>query len=723
MNKLLVFIISFSILLASCAPKSGNTVSGTSVTPAPPVAGVSKAPQIPLPTGNIRKSAPTPGSAPKVQIGKAETFRLDNGLTVILVENHKLPKVSYRIFVDYDPVLEKDAAGYLDITGELISKGTKTRTKAQIDAQVDFIGASLFSDANGVSGNCLKKHSEKLLTLMSDVLLNPTFPQEEMAKAKKRAESALASQKDDANAIAGNVASILRYGKDHPYGEIMTDATLSKINLEQVKNHYNTYFKPNIAYLVITGDITRVEAERQAKQYFGKWEKGTVPAHTYGIPRAPEKTTVDFVHRAGAVQSVINITYPVELQPGTPDVIRSRVANSVLGGYFNSRLNFNLRETNAWTYGAGSSLNPDKLVGMFNASASVRNAVTDSSIIEFLKEMRRLSDEKVPNDELQVVKNVMAGNFSRSLEEPGTVATFALNTARYRLPADYYEKYLEVLQSVTADEIQAMSRKYIRPDKAHILVVGNRDDVADRLKQFSAEGKINFYDAFGNPVKTANTTLPAGLTAEQVIEDYLNAIGGRGKIVTITDMETKSTMQMRGPSFNLTTYQKGGNKILVEMSMNGQVMNKQLFDGQSGTQSAMGQVENLDEASIADMKEQAKICKEADYKTGGYKLNLKIMEEVNGAMAFVIEVIRPDGETITEYYDTKTSLKLREVSMDQGPDGNPAIQTVDMSDYKEVNGVKIPHVLTISGVFPVPFKVTVSEIKVNGGIKDDVFKL
>jgi hypothetical protein len=268
-----------------------------------------------------------------------------------------------------------------------------------------------------------------------------------------------------------------------------------------------------------------------------------------------------------------------------------------------------------------------------------------------------------------------------------------------------------------------MSRKYIRADKAHILVVGNRDDVADRLKQFSAEGKINFYDAFGNPVKSANTTLPAGLTAEQVIEDYLNAIGGRGKIVTITDMETKSTMQMRGPSFNLTTYQKGGNKILVEMSMNGQVMNKQLFDGQSGAQSAMGQVENLDEASIADMKEQAKICKEADYKTNGYKLNLKKMEEVNGVMAFVIEVTRPDGEKITEYYDTKTSLKLREVSMDQGPDGNPAIQTVDMSDYKEVNGVKMPHVLTISGVFPVPFKVNVSEIKVNGGIKDDVFKL
>lgn len=387
--------------MAACSPKTGNKTSAAQTTPtAVPTKASSKAPLIPIPTGDVRKSAPSAGSPPKIQIGAAETFTLDNGLTVILVENHKLPTVSYRIFVDNDPVLEKDAAGYLDLTGELLSKGSKTRTKAQIDEQVDFLGANLFSDANGVNGNCLSKHSDKLLTIMSDVLLNPVFLPEELEKAKKRAESNLASQKDDANAIAGKVASVLRYGKDHPYGEIMTDATLAKINLEQIKTYYNTYFKPNIAYLVVTGDVTKAQVEKQAKQYFGQWAKGDVPTHTYGIPRAPEKTQVDFVNKPGAVQSVINITYPIELKPGTPDVIRSRVANSILGGYFNSRLNANLREGHGWTYGSGSSLNPDKLVGSFNASASVRNAVTDSSIIEALKEMRRLGEEKVGEAEL-----------------------------------------------------------------------------------------------------------------------------------------------------------------------------------------------------------------------------------------------------------------------------------------------------------------------------------
>jgi len=724
MKKILFTIISLALLLASCSPKTADKTSGSNpVSPSARVTAAGKAPQIPLPVGDPRKQAPAPGTAPKVQIGNAEIFRLDNGLTVIVVENHKLPKVSYRVFVDYDPVLEWFSAGYLDMTGDLLSKGTTTRSKAQIDEEVDFLGATLFSDANGVNGSCLSKHSDKLLTIIADVLLNPTFPQEELDKSKKRAESGLASQKDDANAIAGNVAAILRYGKDHPYGEIMTEATLAKINLEQIKNHYNTYFKPNIAYLVVTGDVTKAQVEKQAKQYFGTWAKGNVPTHQYDLPRAPEKTQVDFVHKPRAVQSVINITYPVDLQPGTSDVIRSRVANTLLGGYFNSRLNSNLREEHGWTYGSGSSLNPDKLVGSFTASASVRNAVTDSSIIEALKEMRRLGDEKVVNEELQVVKNVLAGNFSRSLEEPGTVATFALNTARYKLPADYYEKYLEVLQNVSAEEVQAMVKKYIHPDRAHILVVGNKDDVAERLKQFSADGKINFYDAFGNPVKAAETMLPTGLTAEQVVEDYLNAIGGRAKINEVKDMQSTSTMQLQGMSFGMKTFQKGRNKYAVETTMNGQPMNKQFYDGTQGLQSAMGQTETLEGESLNDLKEQALFCKEATYKTGGYKFELKGMEAINGNNAYIVDVIRPDGKKVTEYYDTKTSLKVREVSTGKGMDGAPSVQTVDMSDYKTVGGVKLPHGMTVSGAFPVPFKVSVTEIKLNAGVDDSVFKM
>ena len=724
MTKILSLSIFITWFLLACTPKSGDKMSGTKPgTTAATTATAGKAPYIPMPTGDVRKAAPKAGDAPRIQIGKAQTFKLDNGLTVIVVENHKLPKVNYRVFVDNDPVLEKDATGYVQLMGELLTKGTKTRSKAQIDEEIDFIGASLASDPNGVTGSCLTKHSAKLLDLMSDVLLRPTFPAEELDKAKRREESNLAQQKDDANAIAGNVASVLRYSKNHPYGEIMTETTLSKVSLDQVKNHYSTFFKPNIAYLVITGDITKDKAEQYAKQYFGQWTRGEAPKADHGLPRAPEKTQVDFVNKPGAVQSVINITYPLELQPGTPDVIRARVANAVLGGYFNSRVNANLREGHGWTYGARTGVTPDQLVGSFNGSASVRNAVTDSSIIEFILEMNRMRTEKVPAAELQVVKNVLAGQFSQSLEEPGTVANFALTSARFGLPADYYEKYLEVLQGVTAEEVQAMAQKYIHPEKAHILVVGNQEDVAERLKQFSPDTTVNHYDVYGNPLKPMSAiVLPTGMTAEKVIDAYLTAIGGKDKINAIKDLQTISEMKTPGPQFAVKTYQQGGNKILVDISMNDSPMSKQIYDGQKAGQVAMGQSQNLTGQELGDLQEQAMFAKEAAYQQGGYKLLLKGGEEVNGSNAYVVEVERPDGKKSTEYYDLKSGLKLREVSPGTGADGQPAMQLVDMSDYQPANGVLLPRLLTVTGLLPVPVKIVVKEVKVNAGVDDALFK-
>ncbi|MCC7245675.1 MAG: insulinase family protein, partial [Saprospiraceae bacterium] len=503
MNKRIsLFLFILGILIAACTPKAGDKAAGNKT-----VAATGQSPVIPVPSGDVRSKAPKAGNAPKIQIGKAETFTLDNGLKVIVVENHKLPTVSYQVFVDNDPVLERDAAGYADLMGELLMKGTTTRTKAQIDGEVDFIGASLSTSNNGATGRCLSKHSDKLLAILSDVVMHPAFPQEELDKAKTRAQANLAQQKDDADQIADNVGAVLAYGSSHPYGEIMTEETLAKINLDQIKKQYSTFFKPNIAYLVVVGDVTKSQAEKYAKKYFSAWQRGDAPAQPHPAPRAPEKSQVSFVHKPGAVQSVINITYPVDLKPGTTEAIRARIANAVLGGYFNSRVNANLREGHGWTYGARTGITPDELVGIFSGTASVRNAVTDSSIIEFLKEMDRMRTEKVGADELQVVKNVLAGSFSQSLEQPGTVASFALNTARFGLPADFYEKYLETLQGITADEVLMAAKKYIRPDRAHIVIVGNRDDVADRVKQFSADGKISYYDAFGKPVRNLNRNI------------------------------------------------------------------------------------------------------------------------------------------------------------------------------------------------------------------------
>ena len=720
-KQLFYFFAFFSLLMFACTPKTGEKAAQTTT----PIAGAGKAPVIPMPEGDVRAAAPKAGEAPKIQIGRAETFQLDNGLTVIVVENHKLPKVSYRIFVDYDPVLEKEAAGYVDLMGNLLSKGTQTRTKAQIDEAVDFLGASLNSDANGVSGSCLSKHSDKLLEILSEVLLKPAFPEAELDKAKRREESSLMAAKEDPAAIATNVGAVLKYGAGHPYGEITTPATLANVTLDKIKAHYQTFLKPNISYLVITGDITREKAEKQAKKYFGSWQKGDVAKQPQFMPRAPEKTRVAFVHKPGAVQSVINITYPVDLKPGTPDAIKVRVMNAVLGGYFKSRVNANLREGHGWTYGAGTSLTPDKWVGSFTASANVRNLVTDSAVVEILKEMNRLRSEKIPREELKTVKNVLTGQFSQSLEEPGTVALFALNIARYGLPADYYETYLTALQAISPEEVLFMAKRYLMPDNAHILVVGNKDEVAEKLQSCSPGGPVQFYDVYGNVVKPASSMpVPQGMSADKIIEDYLNAIGGATPLAAIQDLQTTSTMQTPGPTLIVKTFQKGGNKIAVAVTVNEQVVNKQVFDGEKGFITGGGpepKAQPMEGEALADLKEQALFCKEAAYLKNGYKLTLKGIEKVGSTDAYAIEVVRPDGKKSTDYYDVKTSLKLREESTVAGPSG-PLPRIVDFSNYRPVGGIQLPYMMVISGMLPTPVQVNVTGVKVNEGVEDGVFR-
>ncbi len=684
----------------------------------------SGAPVIPLPSGDVRKQAPKPGTPPKIQIGKAATKKLKNGLTVIVVENHKLPQVSFRVFVDFDPVLEKEAAGYADMAGELLSKGTTRRTKEQLDEEVDFIGATLSSDANGVSGSCLSKHTDKLLELLSDVLLNPSFPAQELEKAKRRAESGLAAAKNDPNAIATNVASVLRYGKNHPYGENMTEETLAKINLDLIQRYYKTYFKPNIAYLVIVGDIKQADAFAKAEKYFGKWAPGKVPKHTYPLPQSPEKTRVAFVDKVGAVQSVINLTYPVELPPNHPDVIPARLMNTLLGGYFNSRVNANLREKHGYTYGARTSLQPDRLVGSFSATASVRNEVTDSAIAQLLLELERLCKEPIPEDELQLVKNVLTGQFAQSLEQPGTVAQFALNIARYRLPANYYENYLTHLQNTTPATVQAMACKYVRPDRAHLLVVGNKEEVADKLRRFSADGQVDFYDPYGTPIK-APTPATADVSAEKVVERYIQSIGGQKAIESLREIESAFEFNLGGMgTLEMVTLQKDNTKVAVHTSMQGQMINSRIYNGGKGKEEGMmGGSRMLEGEEIEDLKELAYLCKEAAYSSNGYKLTLKGIESINGKDAYVIGVERPDGKKSTEYYAVETGLKLREVRTQMGADGSPTTVTTDFDDYKPVQGVLFPHAITLSGAFPFPLKGTLKSIKINAGIPDSTFEI
>ncbi|MBL4670477.1 MAG: insulinase family protein [Flavobacteriales bacterium] len=677
-----------------------------------------------------RSKRPVAGAAPEIKLGKIESFTLANGLKVFVVENHKLPKVAYSLTLDVDPVMEGDMAGYISTTGELLGRGTTNRTKQKIDEEIDFIGATLSTRAGGAYGSSLKKHQDKLLAIMSDVIMNAKFTQEELDKIKKQTISGLASAKDNPDAIATNVKSVLLYGNKHPYGEITTGKTVEKITLEKCKEYYTTYFRPNVSYMAVVGDITVEEAKKNVEKYFGSWEKGDVPTHKYRTPQAPAKTTVAFVHKEGSTQSVINITYPINLKHNSPDVIKAKIMNSILGGSATARLFMNLREGHGFTYGAYSRIRASQLVGNFNANAKVRNEVTDSSLVEFMVELNRIVNEKVTEEDLQNVKNYMTGTFAYSLQDPQTIARFAINTERYNLSADYYATYLKQVAAVTVDDIQAMAKKYIKPENALILIIGDKE-VADKAAPFSADKKVSFYDNGGNDYVEALKAAPEGMTAEKILDKAIVAKYGLPvgkaldkKLKKIKDVTIKMDASMQGQTINFTRYAKAPNKFALAITMGAMVIQKQTFDGTEGKTTGMQGNKDIEGDELAELKENSVMFSDIKYATSSNKYALLGVEPINDKDAYKIEVTNTAGDKSSEWYDVATGMQVKAMKISEMPEeagGGTMTSTTMYYDYKMVNGINYAHKINqASG--PQVFDMNVTSVEHNTKLGDDVFE-
>lgn len=666
-----------------------------------------------------RSIQPQPGPAPEFKIGEHKTFTLDNGLNVIVVENHKTPRVSYQLTIDVNPIFEKDAKGYVSMAGDLLRSGTNTKSKVEIDEAIDFIGADLYTFQNGMYGMTLTKHKTTFLELMSDILLNPSYPEEEVEKTKKQKLAGLASSKTDPSFIANRVGIKLR-NQQHPYGEIETEETIEKITREHLVQYYNTYYKPNTSYLVIVGDISLKEAKKDAEKYFGAWEKAEVPKQEYQFPNKNIGTRVALVHKDDAVQSYINITYPINLKIGGKDAISASIANNILGsGAFSSRLLSNLREDKGYTYGAYSSLAKNPLVGNFRAFAQVGTDVTDDAVNQFIIEMNRMKDEAVDNETLSLFKTILTGSFARSLEDPQTIARFAFNTIKYDLSEDYYQTYLEKIDKVTKEQVLAVSKKYIDPNQAIIIVVGDKNKLFEDLKKYSSTGEVEVYDIYGNPLKEESTkALPEGVIANVVIEKYVEAIGGKEALEKIQDIKMTATTSMSGMELKQTTYKKTPNKYAMIMSMNGNVMMQQTFNGERGIMKTFQGENEIIGEDLENLKIDACMNAELKYAELGVVITLEAIESINNKDAYKLKVVNPTGQTTYDYYDVESGLKVQSKQTTVTPQGE-FTQIVNYADYQEIRGVKFPFSIKISGVQNM--ELIVSSVEINTGLEDDLF--
>jgi zinc protease len=638
-----------------------------------------------------RSIRPTAQPAPELNIGEYEVIEMKNGLKVFVVQNDRLPRVTFRLVLDRDPILEGDKSGYVGMAGSMMDRGTTTRTKAEIDEEIDFLGASLSTSSTGVFGNCLSAQTEEFFEIYADVLLNPSFPEEEFEKLKKENLDGLEFAKDNPDAISAQVWNRLMYGAQHPYGDIERKETVEAITLEDCKEYYDTYYRPNIAYLAIVGDISKGKAKKLVKKYLSDWEAADVPTFEYISPYNPAEMKLAVVNRDESVQSIVQIGNLIDLEPGHPDIVKVSLMNQVLGGGSQGRLYKNIREDKGYTYGAYSSYSTDELVGEFSASASVRNEVTDSALAQFFYELNRIRTEPVDEADLQKAKNYKNGTFALSLENPNTVANFALNTARYGLPEDYYATYLQRMSAVTVEDIQAMAQEHIKPENATVLIVGKGDEIMGGL---SAMGTIEWFDIYGEPTTEPSIPIPAGVTAETVIEDYLAAIGGREKLSEITEAEIKMEISMQGMRLQMDQKYSEPDKMAQDMSMGSMAIFSMRLNGDEAKMTQQGQDIPMGEEEIADLKRDALIFPELHYEEMGVQAELSAIKRVNGAAAYEMVLTMPNGDEKREYYDVESGYKVRSSVEAEGPEG-PIVQSTDYADYQDFDGVMYPGKVSI----------------------------
>jgi zinc protease len=658
---------------------------------------------------------PTPTAPPTIKIGKSNNFQLKNGLKVMVVENHKLPRVSYSLTLDNMPYAEGNKKGVADITSQLIGSGTTKTSKDAFNEEVDFLGANIRFSSNGAAASGLSKYSGRILELMADGALNTVFVQEEFDKIKAKLLEGLKTQEKSVAAVAGRVDNVLAFGVNHPSGEFLSAESINQVSLQDAVSNYKTNFVPGNAYLVVVGDVNTKEVKKLVEKLFGSWAKGIAPQVTYPDPKNALQTQIDFVDMPNAVQSEISVVNTINLKMTDNQYFAAILTNQILGGGGEGRLFLNLREKHGWTYGAYSNVGSGKYVEKFRSSTSVRNAVTDSSVVEILSELRKIRTELVSADDLKNAKAKYIGNFVMQIEKPTTVAYYALNTETQNLPADFYENYIKNINAVTVEDVKSAANRFFLTDNIRIIVVGKGSEVAPALEKLNIP--IFYFDKYGTSIEKPvfKKELPVGVTIKSVLDNYISAIGGEKAVKAVkTIAMVGSTVIPQAPSpLTFTSKADAQGKLNVELAMGTVSLMKQVINEMSAYVLQQGQRKNFEGTELAEMKDSATLFAELKLaiKEG---VTLDGIESINGKDTYAIK----DGKT-TLYYDVTTGLKLADSkTMNQG--GKSITQVTNFGDYREVKGVKVPFNIIQNVGFELDIKI--SDIKINEGVTAADFK-
>ena len=482
----------------------GNKVIDDAAKSAPPAKSIAVE-SLPASNQDWRKSPPAPGPASQLTLPIPVTFKLSNGLSVYLIEQHSLPIVSANVIVlsggERNPA---NRPGLASFAAEMLDEGTQKRSALQIAMDADRLGTSLYTgssmDLSYVTFRSLKKNADGAFELMSDVLLNPAFPAEEIERIRHDRLTEILQQKDNPNITAAKVFSNVIYGQNHPYGytDLGTEESNKALTREDLHRFWNAGYAPGNSALVLAGDITKAEARALAEKHLGKWSGASSGSEPLATPQSSSRKVV-LVEKTDSPQSAIRIGH-VGVARSSPDYVPIDVMNTELGGLFSSRINLNLREKHGYTYGASSIFAFRRAAGPFIVGTSVHVEYTAASITELFREIERMRSEEITPEELATAKDSISRSLPGLFETTPQAASSIGQLFVYDLPLDYYRTLPEHIDSVTAADVRQMAQKYLKPDEMAVVVVGELKKIQSQIENLKL-GPVEIRDENGNLAK------------------------------------------------------------------------------------------------------------------------------------------------------------------------------------------------------------------------------
>lgn len=452
------------------------------------------------PSAPAKEKPPKPGKMKKVSFPSYKEFKTRRGTEVIVVEHHEQPEVTISVIIKAGDVHDPEGRyGLADFTASLLNKGTKSRSAKELAEWIESVGGKVqavtSSDYSMALVSILSEFKETAYEYLADIIMNPVFPDDEIETYRKRVKTALEMELSDPGSMAQRHFLRVVYGP-HPYAKRPTVETVEAITRDDILDFYQRYYLANNAIVAVVGDVKWKDVKKALQRHLGEWRKGDVTPLAYPKPQSPDSTRIYLFHRPGSVQTNLLVGH-LGLEAKNKDWPAVTVMNRILGGGADARLFMNLREKRGWTYGAYSRFNRAKDIGYFAARAAVRTEVTDSVLVELMRELERITKEEVDQEELNHAKSYLIGHFPLTIETPDQIAREVIRVKLLGLGKEHLEKYRERIKKVESDDVLEAAAKYLHPDRMCIVLVGDATEIKGKVARVAP---VSLFDIEGKPI-------------------------------------------------------------------------------------------------------------------------------------------------------------------------------------------------------------------------------